>query len=236
MVMEDILEKQKLAYKVIETYNNKYNVNVPIEIHFVDSIETSWRQYAKRDKVLRDFENGDYTDMNGICMPFDGEKYHIHILNSHDEFPTTVLHEYTHAVDYERFRVEYNDGRIDIENNMFYKTFYVYSEFHAYSNAHHLYLLTIDENKRYEVYLQEIDAIIEGICELIDQSIAMRDIDFYYKLMRFLGKLNALQIMGFDISKAFDADLNKLFIALSELLTHWTVDNLIRLRKIIWGY
>ena len=114
-------DKETRANELATFYIEKTDhQNISIQIHFVDSINDSWILFTSDDNVIRQYLEQDFTNYNGLTMPYDGQTYHLLIRNGYDDYECTVIHECTHAFDYEHFRISFNNGDLHIENNNSY--------------------------------------------------------------------------------------------------------------------
>ncbi len=222
-------EKEEFALKIISKYIHKNNVSTPVDVHFVDDINGSWKLYTKNINVINQYSNYDFSKHNGLLMPFDGVGYHILIRNDYKDYECTIIHESSHVIDYDNFRVLFNDGNKDIEFHPYYWYMALYSEFHARSVAHLYY---------FEYLLPTCDKIQAMLEELINIADIIKDIEkqirdaknvkerqnLYYELMQLLGRIYTTKI---DISRldCFSVNIKNLYSCLVDLNKEWN-DNL----------
>ena len=171
-------DKETRANELATFYIEKTDhQNISIQIHFVDNINDSWILFTSDDNVIRQYLNQDFSEYNGLTMPYDGETYHLLIRNDYQDYECTVIHECTHAFDYEWFRLSFNNGDLHIENHKNYWSMALYSEFHARSIAHRYFISqNIIENQADSIK-QEFLAIIESIIAL-KTSLANNEISY----------------------------------------------------------
>ena len=160
-------EKEIRANELATFYIEKTNhQNVPIKIHFVDNIDKEWINFTSDENVIRQYRNQDFSRLNGLKMPYDGQIYHLLINKNYKDYECTVIHECTHAFDYDRFRVEFNNGDINIEYHKDYNAMALYSEFHARAMAHNYYLNHNIIDNQVQFVKNEILATYNKIFEL----------------------------------------------------------------------
>ena len=221
----------ELATFYIEKTNHQ---DVPIQIHFVDNINDSWILFASDDNVIRQYLNQDFSGYNGLTMPYDGQTYHLLIRNDYDDYECTVIHECTHAFDYEWFRLSFNNGDLHIENHKNYWSMTLYSEFHARSIAHQYFIgQNIIENQA-DLIKQEFSAIMESIIAL-KTSLANDEIsyqNFSYELMQYIGRLDSYGI-DYNNIEGFPKNLLSLYNVLYDLNTKRSSENFDLLMRLI---
>lgn len=222
-------EKEEFALKVISEYVYKNNVSTPVEFHFVDDINDSWKLYTKDKKVINQYSNNDFSKDNGLLMPFDGVGYHILIRNDYKDYECTIIHESTHVIDYDNFRVIFNNGNIDIEFHPYYWYMALYSEFHARSVAHLYYFEHLQPaDDKVQTIIEEVINIVPIIKDIEKQirntKNAKERQDLYYELMQLLGRIYITKI---DISPLddFSENIKNLYSCLIDLNKEWN-DNL----------
>ena len=224
------IRANELATFYIEKTNHQ---DVPIQIHFVDNINDSWILFASDDNVIRQYLNQDFSEYNGLTMPYDGQTYHLLIRNDYDDYECTVIHECTHAFDYEHFRIAFNNGDLHIENNNSYWGMALYSEFHARSIAHRYYISQNVGNQT-DFIKKEFLAIIERVfvlkSSLLNDGIAYEN--FSYELMQYLGRLGSYGI-DYNVIGGFHEELLALYNALILLDSEWSTENFSLLLKAI---
>lgn len=223
------IDKQQFAAMLVARYAYAEGVKIPIEIHFVDNINTTWINYAYCDKVKTQFSTKNFSGFNGMVMPFDGAVYHILVKDCHQEYITTIIHECTHVCDYDRFRLAFYDGNIDIENSPYYWAMALYSEFNARAKAHKNYMQfgIPYEKDRVAAIEEENKAIIAEInqLEMARTVKGVENID--YKLMQYLGRLYANE---FDMESAkVGEDVKAIYDCLLRLTYDWTIELFIEL-------
>ncbi len=227
-------DKERRANEVATFYIEKTDhKNIPIQIHFVDNINDSWILFTTDDNVIRQFLNQDFSEYNGLTMPYDGKTYHLLIRNDYDDYECTVIHECTHAFDYEHFRIAFNNGDLYIENNNSYWGMALYSEFHARSIAHRYYIIQNVGNQT-DFIKKEFSAIIERVfvlkSSLLNDEIAYQN--FSYELMQYLGRLGSYGI-DYNVIGGFHEELLALYNALILLDSEWSTENFSLLLKAI---
>ncbi len=227
-------DKETRANELATFYIEKTNhQNLPVQIHFVDNINNSWILFTSDDNVIRQYLNQDFSAYNGLTMPYDGQTYHLLIRNGYDDYECTVIHECTHAFDYEHFRISFNNGDLHIENNNSYWGMALYSEFHARSIAHRYYISQNVENQA-DFIKKEFSAIIERVfalkSSLLNDEIAYQN--FSYELMQYLGRLGSYGI-DYNVIDGFHKELLALYNALILLDSEWSTENFSLLLKAI---
>ena len=227
-------DKETHANELATFYIEKTNhQNLPIQIHFVDNINDSWILFTSDDNVIRHYLNQDFSAYNGLTMPYDGQTYHLLIRNDYEDYECTVIHECTHAFDYEHFRISFNNGDLYIENNNSYWGMALYSEFHARSIAHRYYISQNVENQS-DFIKKEFSAIIERVfalkISLLNDEIAYQN--FSYELMQYLGRLGSYGI-DYNVIGGFHEELLALYNALILLDSEWSTENFSLLLKAI---
>ncbi len=227
-------DKEIRANELATFYIKKTNhQDVPIQIHFVDNINDSWILFASDDNVIRQYLNQDFSGYNGLTMPYDGQTYHLLIRNDYDDYECTVIHECTHAFDYEYFRISFNNGDLHIENNNSYWGMALYSEFHARSIAHGYYISQNIESQA-DFVKKEFPAIIEGVfalkSSLLNNEIVYQI--FSYELMQYLGRLGSYGI-DYNVIDGFPKELLALYNSLILLDSEWSTENFSLLLKAI---
>lgn len=220
-MLEDKLTEAK---KLVTEYYQHNGISTNIEIHFVDDIDTSWMNFAQNETVIQQYQRNSFTEYHGLCMPREHGIYHILIRNDYDDYRCTVLHEATHAADFDRFRIEYNDGNDDIEKNDYYWEMYYYSEFHARCIGH-LYKLVETQNEfGLENIAYEPKYIHKGICELLLQfkKGEISTEKFNYELMQYLGKIYSYGIKDLSVLSQYNKKINELYGILVDLDSKWS--------------
>lgn len=217
--------KEEFALQVVSEYINKNGVNVPVEVHFVDSINDCWIHYTNNPKVIFAYTKQDFSNYNGLMLPFDGSKYHILIRNDYADYECTIIHESTHVIDYEKFRLLFNNGNLDIETNIHYWSMSLYSEFHARKSAHKYYIeYLLPDADKIEVIFREMFLIVSEVREIENQIRVAADSDIIrgllYELMQHLGRIYAIKL---DISQLDDYsdNIKNLYSSLIGLDENW---------------
>ncbi len=219
-------DKEEFARIVISKYIYQNDVNTPVEVHFVENINDSWKLYTKDIKVINQYSKVDFSKYNGLLMPFDGVGYHILIRNDYKDYKCTIIHESTHIIDYDKFRVTFNNGNKNIEFHPYYFYMALYSEFHARSIAHSYYCF--EQLQPYcdtiQVIIEEIKNIVPIIQDLENQIRNTENIkekqNLYYELMQLLGRIYITKI---DISllEYFSENIKKVYSCLVYLNKEW---------------
>ena len=217
--------KQEFALNVISEYIAQNGVKVPVEFHFVDNINDSWILYAHDPKIRRSYLLQDFSDKNGLMLPFEGAKYHVLIRNDYSDYECTIIHESTHIIDYDRFRVLFNNGNIDIEFHQFYECMCLYSEFHARRMAHEHYFQNLSNTNIVQTIWQELLNIIPSVNELEKEIRHHEDFNtaptsLLYDLMQYLGRIFTCKL---DISQIddFSDNIKNLYASLGTLDENW---------------
>lgn len=221
-----MIDKEEFARKIISEYIYQNDVSTPVEVHFVENINDSWKLYTKDIKVINQYSNDDFSKYNGLLMPYDGVGYHILIRNDYKDYECTIIHESTHVIDYDNFRVIFNNGNKDIEFHPYYWYMALYSEFHARSVAHSYYCfeqLPPDCDKM-QTIIDEVINIVPLIKDIENQirntkSVKERQ-NLYYELMQLLGRI---YITKLDISSLddFSENIKNLYSCLVALNKEW---------------
>ena len=192
MTEKEICANELAAFYIKQTNHQ----HVPIKIHFVDNINDDWIFYTSDDNVIRQYLNQDFTKYNGLTMPYDGETYHLLIRNDYEDYECTVIHECTHAFDYDRFRVDFNNGNLNIECHNKYTAMALYSEFHARTVAHSYLLNKITRENILNIITNEFNEMCKEISKLkidfLNKTISYQW--FSYMLMQFVGRLHSYNI------------------------------------------
>ena len=110
-----LTDKEVFANWIITEYIHKSGVIAPIEFHFVDNINDSWILYTHNNKVIREYLLQDFSQQNGLMLPFEGDIYQVLIRKDYIDYKCNIIHESTHIIDYDRFLILYNGGDIDID-------------------------------------------------------------------------------------------------------------------------
>ena len=220
-------EKEEFALKIKSEYINQNNVSTPVEFHFVNNINDRWIFYTNDLNVIYQFVNRDFSNENGLLMPFNGSCYHILIRNDYKDYQCTIIHESTHVIDYDNFRKQFNNGNKNIEFHPYYCCMALYSEFHARKVAHKYYFQNFSSND----ILQEMINIVSHIKELENQMSTdkvtniIQDLRLY-ELMQHLGRIYSFNI---DISPLddFSDNIKYLYACLIALDKNWNDTNFI---------
>lgn len=217
--------KECFANLIISEYIRKSGVIAPIEFHFVDNINDSWIFYTHSRKVKREYILQDFSQQNGLTLPFEGDTYHILIRNDYIDYKCTIIHESTHIIDYDRFRLLYNSGDTDIELHKFYGSMCLYSEFHARKMAHAYYVQNLFNVDVSQIMLQELLNIVPIIKDL-EKDIKtnkcnniIKDLRLY-DLMQYLGRIYTIKL---DIAPLddFSDNIKMLYASLVALDKNW---------------
>ena len=217
-------EKEIRANELATFYIEKTNhQNVPIKIHFVDNIDKEWINFTSDENVIRQYRNQDFSRLNGLKMPYDGQTYHLLINKNYKDYESTVIHECTHAFDYDRFRVEFNNGDINIEYHNDYNAMALYSEFHARAMAHNYYLNHNIIDNQVQFVKNEILATNNKIFELKNTFFNgnISDQEFSYELMQLVGRLRSHNV-DYSSIDGFQKELLTLYNVLCSLDFEWT--------------
>ena len=237
------MQEDKLL-EVIELVNRYYhqnNISINVKIHFVDNINTSWIKFTQNEAVIKQYQRGNFTNYNGLCMPYERGVYHILISNKYDDYKCTALHEATHAADYDRFRINFNGGDESIENNNCYWAMCLYSEFHA-RRVGHFYKLQTTPDLTIEKEAYELTNIYNEINDLLLQFKNGDNLDnkFDYELMQYLGRIYAYGFEDLSQLHSFDKNIILVYQSLVALVHEWSaflfenlIDNLSLLHRSI---
>nr|WP_320059610.1 hypothetical protein [uncultured Bacteroides sp.] len=131
-----------------------------------------------------------------VNLPNDSKSNKFNILIREDvftidlEYYSTVIHEFTHIIDYTEFFKKY--GNLYIQNNdikisNYYYEFYLWTEFNAKRNG--------IENlmKIYSILRKEID--LKGTADnfICDLKVEKRELNRHYELMHFLARISVFE-------------------------------------------
>lgn len=220
-----LTDKEVFANWIITEYIHKSGVIAPIEFHFVDNINDSWILYTHNNKVIREYLLQDFSQQNGLMLPFEGDIYHVLIRKDHIDYKCTIIHESTHIIDYDRFRILYNGGDIDIEFHKFYESMCLYSEFHARKMAHAYYVQNLSDADVPQIMLQELLNIVPIIKDLENDIKANKFTNIIqdqhlYDLMQYLGRIYTTKL---DIEPLddFSNNIKTLYANLVALDENW---------------
>lgn len=219
------LSKEEFAKKIITEYVHENNVSVPVQIHFVDNINDSWILYTHNKNVIKQFLREDFSENNGLMLPFNGIGYHILIRNDYPDYECTIIHECTHVIDYDNFRVLFNKGKNDIELHRFYWCMALYSEFHARAMGHFHYInnIKIDCDKE-KLKIKEVNDIYLDIINIENQIRTTKNgyiiQKLNYKLMQDLGRYYSYEISEL-VPEYFSENIIKLYSCLIRLKNNW---------------
>lgn len=221
-----LTEKEYFANWIITEYIRKNGVIAPIEFHFVDNINDSWILFTHNNKVIRKYLLKDFSKENGLMLPFDGDMYHVLIRNDYIDYKCTIIHESTHVIDYDRFRILYNGGDTNIEFHKFYGSMCLYSEFHARKMAHIYYVQNLSDADVPQIMLQELLNIVPIIKDLENDIKTNKCTNIIqdprlYELMQHLGRIytSKLDIAPLD---DFSNEIKALYASLVALDENWT--------------
>ncbi len=217
--------KERFVDWVITNYIRKSGVVAPIEFHFVDNINDSWIFYTHSNKIKREYNLHDFSQENGLMLPFEGEIYHVLIRNDYIDCKCTIIHESTHIIDYDRFRLLYNSGNTDIEFHKFYGSMCLYSEFHARKMAHAYYFQNLSNVDVPQTMFRELLNIVPIIKELEKDiktnkcTSIVKDLRLY-NLMQYLGRIYTANL---DIAPLddFSNNIKTLYASLVALDENW---------------
>lgn len=219
------IDKEEFANKIIYDYVFKNGVESKVEVHFVNNIDNSWLLYTTDKKVIGEYIMRDLSNYNGLVMPFDGNKYHILIRNDYIDYKCTIIHECTHVIDYDRFRIHYNGGNKNIEFHKFYGSMCLYSEFHARKMEHAYYVQNLSDVNVPQILFQELLNIVPIIKDLEYDiksnkcTSIIKDLRLY-NLMQYLGRIYTAKL---DISPLddFSNNIKTLYVNLVALDENW---------------
>lgn len=220
-----LTDKEDFANWIITEYIHKSGVIAPIEFHFVDNINDSWLLYANSDMVIREYLLKDFSRENGLMLPFEGDTYHVLIRSDYTDYKCTIIHESTHIIDYDRFRMLYNGGNTNIELHKFYGSMCLYSEFHARKMAHTYYVQNLSDADVPQILFQELLNIVTLIKDL-ENDIKTNPItniiqdQRLYDLMQYLGRIYTTKL---DIAPLddFSDNIKTLYAKLVALDENW---------------
>lgn len=220
-----LTDKEIFANWIKTEYIHKSGVIAPIEFHFVDNINDSWIFYAHNNKVIREYCLQDFSQQNGLMLPFEGNVYHVLIRNDYIDYKCTIIHESTHIIDYDRFRILYNGGDTDIISHKFYGSMCLYSEFHARKMAHAYYIQNLSSVDVPQIMLQELLNMVPIIKDLENDiktnkcTNIIQDLRLY-KLMQHLGRIYTAKL---DIAPLddFSNNIKALYANLVALDENW---------------
>jgi len=131
-----------------------------------------------------------------VILPNDSKSNKFNILIREDvftidlEYYSTLIHEFTHIIDYTEFFKRY--GNLHIQNNdikisNYYYEFYLWTEFNAKRNG--------IENlmKIYSILRKEID--LKGTADnlICDLKVEKRELNRHYELMHFLARISVFE-------------------------------------------
>lgn len=217
-------EKLFSATKLVKGYYQHNNISVNAEIHFVDDIDTAWINFTQNESVIEQYQRNNFTEYHGLCMPCEHGVYHILIRNDYDDYRCTALHEATHAADFDRFRIEFNDGNDNIQFNDCYWAMCLYSEFHARSIGHSYKLGEMQDEFCLEDVAHELTYIYQGICDLLLQfkKGEISTEKFNYELMQYLGRIYSYGIRDLSILPLWNKIVVGIYKILVELDSKWS--------------
>lgn len=191
--MEEFSELD-FAKTIAEDICKSRNFEHEIEIHFTDDINTEKLKYLKREFTIDEYKKMDHSSLNGTALPFENNGFHIIIKNGNPEYYFTVAHECTHIIDYFEFMNNFNNGKIEIEQNPLYYSFGYYSEFNARFTAHLIMLnlySTIDTNFNKDF---EIESLTQLLIESYNNMQTVISVKEIYELMQLLGRWFSIEI------------------------------------------
>ena len=218
-------DKEAQAKEAVKAYNQMTGYSAPVEFHFVDNIHLAWWEWADEETKRNTYDL--YKDLSndyGLCTPFDGQAYHLFIRNDRINIYPVVFHEYTHAVDLERFRVEMNEGEIDIELNQYYKALLFFTEFHACIYETEAILVCINQEDQSTLFSKQFPKLVEWGNQLKNRTTTDCDA-LYYELAHLLAEIRVWQLLGYDISECIVKEFNLTYSVLVNLLENWSKTN-----------
>ena len=204
------------AQEVIKVYSEVIGLEAAVEFHFVDDIESAWWDYI--DEPI--FE--DLSKYDGYCVADKGNFYHLFIRNDCLDLGATILHEYVHAVDFERFRIEFNNGD-NVKLHKQYPSLSIFTEFNAYMYSFAVSIYIKEENWS-EHFVEQKLKIIERLKQL-ENDITTDYKPYFYELVRLLAEIRVWQMRGFDVGDILENEFAPLYKVLVKLTECWSEEN-----------
>lgn len=221
-----MIDKKTRAKEIIKILEDREGHSVHVEFHFVENIDSAWWDWADEETIRNTPDI--YKDLSGccgLCTPAKGGVYHIFIRNDYKFFDSVVCHEYIHALDMERFKIELNNEKSDIGSNRNYKYFLFYTEFHAYFYETVFVLLSIKDECRTNYTTKCLSNCLKSLNRLKNDT-SKEYCDYYYELSHSLAIIRAAEIFKNDISKYKIKEFEAVYDVLVKLIEFWSKENI----------